>query len=399
MSNNHDASTCTRRTVKTFGQSSLQLTRSAFRHKFGRLLLTGFVFGGLVVQVAGVASASVLTGKSKSCRSANGIKVTNSAVCKGLAFYKGKTIMFNSGTPAGTFDLTARALTPALERYLGATIDVVDIAGTGSIKTQDTTNGSIANGLTIGQLNAVGDAELSITGQPGLNFNPVHVPFVGGTGSSPDVLISTTGPGGFANFAALKASTSKVRELVQVGGTNTALLNILNGVLGMHEQMLYGYGNVAAILSGFDRGDGPVTVTTLPFAGALIQAHQAVALAVTSKVPLGMDYRSLVDNAPTFSQILNKYPAKTKALKKQYASLISMANETGFPMIVPDHFPANDLATMRAALQWAFTQSSTKEALLNAGVGDTYLSAIQAKNTYIESVKLGAGLAPYLAGS
>jgi hypothetical protein len=286
-------------------------------------------------------------------------------------------------------------LAPAISAYLGATVNVVDIAGTGSIKTQDTTYGAIPNGLTFGQLNAVGDAELAITGQAGLNFNPEHITFLGGTGSSPSVLISTTGSGGVSSFAALKAAPP-VKELAQVGGSLTTLLNILNGVLGLHEDMTYGYANVGAVESGFARGDGPVTFTPLPYAASLIQGHQAVALAVTSKIPVGMDYRSLVDTAPTIAQLLAKYPPKTPALKKQYQALEALSLETGFPMIAPNRVPKDELAALEAAIKESFTVPTTKAALLFAGVGYTYLTPAQAKATYIKSVTLGKSCAAYL---
>src|SRR5665213_2676333 len=119
-----------------------------------RFLLSGVAMLSAVSFFIVPSASGVTTQKARSCTTANGIKVTDAEVCKGLAFYKGTTLDFiEPASVGGPFDLQAEAEIPGLESYLGTTINETRITTGNSVPGQDALASSVPNGLTIGLLN------------------------------------------------------------------------------------------------------------------------------------------------------------------------------------------------------------------------------------------------------
>ena len=60
---------------------------------------------------------------------------------------------------------------------------------------------------------------------------------------------------------------------------------------------------------------------------------------------------------------------------------------------------ASDKVTaLRAAAKWAFTQSSLQDELLTQGQNDRYQDPVAAKQVYIDALKDGPILVPYIEG-
>ena len=112
---------------------------------------------------AGASTSHAQTPKGGSgshCVTANGVRVSGQELCRGLRYYRGKTVTFVAGgLPGGSFDALARVIAPELQMYLGATVNVTNIAS--SATAQGSVEAATPNGLTIGELNAVPDVMVS----------------------------------------------------------------------------------------------------------------------------------------------------------------------------------------------------------------------------------------------
>lgn len=312
-----------------------------------------------------------------------------------LAFYRGKTLDIIAGSVGGSLDLEARAIAPTLSSYLGVSVDVQDWPGPGGILSQDATEKAVPNGLTIGFVNALGNIQNALTGVSGVNFNPERVAFLSGAGPSGYVVIGSP-KSAYTNFAALKSATTSVGVLNYLSGASPTIMQTLAGLMHLDVNYITGYNSSGAVISGFERGDGPVTISTLALAGPLIANGRAVPLAITNKFPVGTNYRKFVLNTPTFAQLVRQYPAETNQGKKQDTALLDMVNETGQPLFTQTRVPATRVSALRDAIEYAFSQQSIKTLLTTEGNNDQYIDPVVAKRDYIKTVNAAKLVSQYL---
>lgn len=368
------------------------------RTRLQRIVVCGLVTGGLsLLLVPAVVSASTAQ-KIKVCRSATGQKLTGASVCKGLAFYSGHTITFIAPSAvAGSYDEFARALQPYLASYLHATVNVIDISTGGDISGQDQTASAADTGLTIGALTSLSDASDAAADVPGLNFNPSRVAWIAGTGPGTDVLVQRPN-GPFTTFAALKAATTPTRMITVTSSGTSTIYRMFMAAFGVPSSFITGYANVAALESGYVRGDANVTMSSLTALGSLVASKQAQVLAITNVPAVGTNFRAAIDSAPTFSQLERKFPAKTKSQKNQYAALNAALTLTGQAVFTQTRVSSDKVDALRAATQWAFQQPGFKTAMLAAAQNPKYVSPATAKASYASALKLSSYMAAAING-
>jgi tripartite-type tricarboxylate transporter receptor subunit TctC len=287
-------------------------------------------------------------------------------------------------------------LVPALEKYLGATVDVVNVPGGGGAPPEDQTAHAIPNGLTIGFLFPLSCALGTLTNIPFVNFNPKHVAFIAGTGPSVQVLISSP-TSSYKTFDSLETTSSPAGALTESLGTTYDTLLILKQMFKLNINLVTGYSSVANVLSGFIRGDGPVSIGSLSNFGPTIAGGLATPLAITAKIPVGTNYRKYLLNTPIISQLLNKLPGTTKSERTQKTGFADLLANTGQPIFTQQRVPAARLQVLREAVAWAYAQQSVKAQLLNEGDTDVYVSPEKAKAEYDASLIDGASLASSIA--
>lgn len=354
-------------------------------------LVAGSMAVATALAFAPVASATSSNAKAKTCKSGAGTKVSGPA-CEGLAFYKGQTVTFDAATVGGGFDTTARALAPALQQYLGATVNVVNYAGGGGIPPQNAANGAPPTGLTLGFLFPLSDVLGTLTNTPSVNFNAKHVAFVAGTGPSFQVIVGSP-TSSVTTFAALSKAGAPVSVLTEGSGTTYDTLLLLDALFKLNVHPLTGYASVAGVLEGFIRGDGPAAIGSLSNFGPSIAAGKAKVLTTTTKVPPGMAFRQYLLGAPTFAQLLNKLPAKTKVQKTEKTAFADLIAATGQPIFTQQKVPTDRLDALRDAVAWAYKQSSVKAKLEFSGDSPVYVTPQVAKGQYDNSLVIGKSLA------
>lgn len=357
-------------------------------------VIGGLTATGMLALPIGASSAS-----SKSCTSSVGTKITDKAICKGLAFYKGQQLMFITGTSGGGTDLTARALAPLLDEYLGATINVSDQGQANGIPGQNALVSAAPTGLEIGFVNAGSIASLMLTKQTGFNFNPGRLAYIAGEIATPSVLVSSPASGlsTFSQFKAATTTSSSTKLLGEFPSAGNSELEVLLNMLGMHVTWVTGYPNTSAVATGFYRGDGPVANDTFANLSGLIQGKSAVSMATSVPLSVGMPLRGLLVNTPSYSSLLKTYAPK-KPTKDWKDAAIAEGDfvRLGQPLVTQTKVAGYKVQALRAAAQWAFAQYSFKQADLAAGDNPTYVNPVTAKMDFNTVIKAGVALAKYL---
>lgn len=362
------------------------------------------VIAACVAMVFGLLAAPVTAAthhSAKTCRSANGVKVTNALVCKGLAFYKGKTMTYiNVGSIGGPFDDPGIAMQPYLEKYLGVSYQITSYPTGNTIPGQDQIAHATPDGLTIGPLNQLNDVSDILTNTPGINFNPARLAYLiqAGVNASPFLAKSGSGITNFKQLFTL-SKAGKLKVLSEQTGTLTTILRILMGTLGLNPQYVTGYSKLADEVQGFIRGDAPLGLFDMSLVCGLMQSNQAVALATNVVPPAGTKCRSNVANAPTYKDLEKMFPPKTKKQKQQWISLNALVQASGTPIVTQTSVPAYKVATLRAALQWTFKQPGFRTTMLNFGLNPTPGNPVKAKKNYQQLLSYGKSILCYIPGA
>lgn len=367
-----------------------------------RALVTVSIAVAMSATMIGTATAGTHHKKktTKVCHSANGIRVTKATVCKGLKFYKGKTITsYNIASIGGPFYDLVVAEQPLLEKYLGATVDVTSITTGNSVPGQNALAHSNPDGLTIGVLNTLNDVSLILTKTPGINFNPARLAFLSASGPSTQPLVALPGSG-YNNWQDVYngGKQGKLKMLTELSGTVNTLFRVWMGVMGFHPQWITGYSHLTQMVEGFLRGDGPLSIIGLSNSCNYIQGHKMIPLVINAVPPAGTNCRALVRHLPTWSQLAKKY-GKTKKQQKLWTTLLDLNAVTGTPTVTQSGVAGYKVAALRAALKWVYKQGSFKKTMLFDGLNPEYVNPRHAKANYIRTVKLGGPITCYIKGT
>lgn len=367
----------------------------------------GVLLGGIAVLasagllIAPTTTSASIVQKAKSCRTANGIKITDAEVCKGLAYYKGKTLTYvEVGSVGGAFDEQADAEIPSLQSYLGATFVGSRYPTGNTIPGQDFLASAVPNGLTIGLLNPLNDASQVVEKVPGINFNPDRMAYLAGIASSAATLVALPSSGitTFSQFMkGIRAGTVRIAEQ-NSGSVNTVLRALMAAVGGITNpnstEWVTGYTSEALQVTGLLRGDAPTADLNLDEVCNLLQGNKVVPLATNIVPPVGTNCRKYLTSVPTFVDLAKTY-AKTKAQKSLFKTTETLNALTGFPTVTQTGVAGYKVDALRAALQWTYQQSFFKTTLLADGIDPAYVNPVKAKQEYETGVTLAKTIVCY----
>ncbi|SRR5579875_1095135 len=299
----------------------------------------------------------------------------------------GKTInLVSSGAAGSSHDLFARALAPALAKYLHATVHVVDMPGGGQLLAWNYVYGSSPDGLTIGTVDVEGILANLWEKVPNNNVNPAKVTMLGGlaggtTGESEVMFAANSTNPVFSNvYSLVKDRSVKVRELGSVGDVPGPLLFKLYHV---PYTDLTAYSDSSAELQGMIRGDGNVSVKS--WAGswaAYVTGGKGKVLLAFSMRPTWQEDPSV----PTVAQLLKKDPISGPGRVAEVAD--STALDAGTGIFGPPGMPAATVKALRAAVAYAVSQPSFKSAAVKGSLSTTFESAAD------ETAAIQAGVKP-----
>lgn len=351
---------------------------------------------GISVATAGMVLAACGSSSSGASSTSNSAApTTTSANAAAAAFYKGKTItLIAPDAPGGGFDQYARIIAPALATYLGATVNVENVNGGGTVVGTNQMAAASPNGLTLGVVNTGGDIASLIEKQPGQNFDMTKLSWVGQAGSSPSVLI-TSPNSGVTSFSQLLSIKTPIKVVDVRNGTGDMFNRIVLGAFSIPHTLITGFTSTSALKQGFLAGDGQYAFENMPTFLSMLKGGQAKALLVTTKPTLPV-LVTAAGNAVTLSEALSS--ATLSSTQKAAINEAIALSALDYDFAGPPGIPAARLAVLRAAFQKAVADPTTVAQATKEGEPLGFIDGASVASQVTTAVANGSTISTYVNG-
>ena len=347
---------------------------------------------GLILAACGSSSSGA---SSNSSTSNSAAPATTSANAAAAAYFKGKTItLIAPDNPGGGFDQYARIVAPALAKYLGATVNVENVNGGGTVVGTNQMAAASPDGLTLSVVNTGGDIASLIEKQPGQNFDLSKLSWVGQAGSSPSVLI-TSPNSGVTSFSQLLTVKTPIKVVDVRNGTGDMFNRIVLGAFNIPHTFITGFTSTGTLKQGFLAGDGQYAFENMPTFLSMLNGGQAKALLVTTKPTLPVLVKA-AGTAVTLSQALSSatLTAPQTAAIKEAIALSSL----DYDFAGPPGIPAARLAVLRDAFQKAVADPTTVAQATKEGEPLNFIDGASVATQVTAAITNGAAISAYVNG-
>jgi tripartite-type tricarboxylate transporter receptor subunit TctC len=336
---------------------------------------------------AAVASVAVLA----ACSSAGSGSASGGG---GASYFKGKTItLIAPDAPGGSYDSYARLFAPYLGQELGATVNVENVAGAGTLQGSNQMAAASPNGLTIGMVNVGADIASLVEKQPGQSFSMAKLSWLGQPAVIPNALVTQPGSP-VQSFTALMHSGSTVNVLDIRNGIGDMLNRVVFGAFGINHKLDTGFESTSSLKQGFLAKDGQTILEAMSTLYPLISGHEAKPLLTTGSVTLP-SYEKVLGGVPSLQSEISQ-----ASLSSSQAAAVNEAldlSDLSDDFAAPPGLPASELAALRqafgkAAALPALKAQATKESLPLAFIPGTALAGRVTK-----ALSDSRAIAPYVS--
>src|ERR1700722_6635314 len=309
-------------------------------------------------RIAAVALAAASATLLAACSTSSGSGGSSaSGPGGGAGYFKGKRItLIAPGAPGGSYDSYARLFAPYVGQELGATINVENVNGAGTLQGSNQMAGATPNGLTIGMVNVGGDIASLVEKQPGQSFTMSKVDWIGQPAQVPNAIVTQPGSS-VSSFSGMLHPSGQVSALDIRNGIGDMLIRVLYGVYGVPYKLDTGFEQTAALKQGFLANDGQTILEAMSTLYPLISGNEAKPLLVIGPVSLA-SYQKVLSGVPTLQTAMSsahlsgsKGAAVTEAL-----ALSNLADD----FAAPAGLPASELTALRQAFSAAASLPALK---------------------------------------
>jgi tripartite-type tricarboxylate transporter receptor subunit TctC len=329
-------------------------TMALIRRTRSRSGRTGRRAAALATAVTAAVTLAACSSGSSSTASTSGS--TSGSASGGASYFKGKTItLISPDSPGGSYDSYARLFAPYVGQELGATINVEDIAGAGTLQGTNQMATATPNGLTIGMVNVGGDIASKVEKQPGESFSMSTFSWIGQPAVIPNALVTQPGSS-VTSFSAMLHPSGSVTVLDIRNGIGDMLNRVIYGAFGIPYKLDTGFEATTALKQGFLAKDGQTILEAMSTLYPLISGNEAKPLLVVGSVTQP-SYQKVLSGVPTLQAEISaaglsggKAAAVTEAL-----ALSNLSDD----FAAPPGLPASELS----ALQQAFAKAAALPAL------------------------------------
>lgn len=362
-----------------------------------RPLLVSFRRRGRTARpLALVLTAMAVTLAACSSTSSSSSSAASSTSSVSASYFRGKTItLIAPDKPGGGYDSYARLFAPYLAKELGATVNVENIAGAGTLDGTNQLAASTPNGLTIGMVNVGGDITSKVEGLPGENFSMTSFGWIGQPAVVPNVMLTQPGSS-VKSFATLLHASSPVTVLDIQTGVGNLLNHVVFGAFKIPNHLVTGFSNVAALKQGFLANDGQIIFESLPSMYSLIAGNQAKPLLYTGTLTFS-SYRHALAGVPSLQSELSK--ASLSASQKAAVTEALTLSNTAFDFAAPPGVPAKVLAVLRQAFTAAANLPALKAQAQKEALALSPISGSELGPEVDAAVTHAKAIAPYVSSS
>ena len=254
------------------------------------------------IAAVAVAAASATLLAACSSSGSGGSPATGSG--GGAGYFKGKTItLIAPDSPGGSYDSYARLFAPYVGQELGATINVENINGAGTLQGSNQMAAASPNGLTIGMVNVGGDIASLVEKQPGENFTMTKLNWIGQPAQVPNAIVTQPGSS-VSSFSGMLHPSGQVSALDIRNGIGDMLIRVVYGAFGVPYKLDTGFEQTAGLKQGFLAKDGQTILEAMSTLYPLISGNEAKPLLVIGPVSLP-SYQKVLSGVPTLQTAMS----------------------------------------------------------------------------------------------
>jgi tripartite-type tricarboxylate transporter receptor subunit TctC len=346
-------------------------------------------------RIAAVAVAAASAALLAACSSSSGSGGSPAAGSGGGAgYFKGKTItLIAPDAPGGSYDSYARLFAPYLGQELGATINVENVNGAGTLQGSNQMAAASPNGLTIGMVNVGGDIASLVEKQPGQNFTMTKLSWIGQPAQVPNAIVTQPGSS-VPSFSGMLHPSGQVSALDIRNGIGDMLIRVLYGAFGVPYKLDTGFEQTAALKQGFLAKDGQTILEAMSTLYPLISGNEAKPLLVIGPVSLP-SYQKVLSGVPTLQTAMasahlsaSKGAAVTEAL-----ALSNLADD----FAAPAGLPASELSALRQAFSAAASLPALKAQAEKESLPLAFISGSAVSGQVDQALANSKTIAPYVS--
>jgi len=309
----------------------------------------------------------------------------------GAAAFKGKTItLIAPDSPGGSYDSYARLFAPYLGQELGATINVENVAGAGTLQGTNQLAAASPNGLTIGMVNVGADIASKVENQPGQSFNMQTFSWIGQPAQIPNALVTQPGSS-VQSFSALLHSSSQVNVLDIRNGIGDMLNRVIYGAFGVPYKLDTGFEATSALKQGFLAKDGQTILEAMSTLYPLISGSEAKPLLVIGAAGLP-SYQKAVAGVPTLQSQLSQLSSGKAAAVQEALALSNLSDD----FAAPPGLPAADLTALRQAFVKAAALPALRAQALKESLPLAWISGQSVSGQVSSALSASSTIAPYV---
>lgn len=346
------------------GDNSDHGRRRAPWRRRGTGMALAVVLGGGALAACGSSASTSSSGTAAAGSSATTAS-SSSASSSAASYFKGKTItLIAPDKPGGGYDKYARLFAPYLAKALGATVNVENINGGGTLDGTNQMAAAKPNGLTLGLVNVGGDIASHVEHLAGEHFNLTKLSWIGQPAVIPNVMITQPGSS-IKSFASMLHSSTPVPVLDVRSGVGDMMNRVVFGAFHIPHKLITGFAQVAALKQGFLAKDGKIAFNSLTSLYPLIAGGQARPLLYSGTVTLA-SYKKALKGVPSLNTELSKTSlssAESSGVKEALA-LSDLADDfAGPPGISASRLAVLRSAFSEAAASGALVARATKQSM------------------------------------
>lgn len=343
--------------------------------------------------MAALAGAAASLIALAACASGPASSGSGSGSAGGAADFQGKTItLIAPDKPGGSYDAYARLFAPYLGQVLGATVNVENVAGAGTLQGSNQLAAASPNGLTIGMVNVGADIASKVEGQPGQDFDLRTLSWIGQPAQIPNALV-TQPDSGVPSFSALVHSTSQVNVLDIRNGIGDMLNRVIYRAFSVPNKLDTGFESTSALKQGFLAKDGQTILEAMSTLYPLISGNEAKPLLVIGTVGLPA-YEKALSGVPTLQSELAQaqLPADKTAAVQEALALSNLSDD----FAAPAGLPAGDLAALRQAFAQAAALPALRAQAKKESLPLAWIDGAAVSGRVSSALTASATIAPYV---
>ncbi|PCJ96411.1 MAG: hypothetical protein COA52_01595 [Hyphomicrobiales bacterium] len=171
-------------------------------------------------------------------------------------FYKDGIIKFIVPyKPGGGYDEYGRLISPFLEKYTGARVDIVNMPGSGGLKGANEIFNSPADGLTIGIINGSAMVTNELAEIKGASYKVADFNFLGRMVADQRVLAVSVKSGIESYDDILTSEKPVLLGATGLGGSTYVDAVIIGSVMGNNQKVIHGFNSSSDVRQALLRGD------------------------------------------------------------------------------------------------------------------------------------------------